>query len=108
MIEAGALRGIVEGPRLGMKSVKKHQYLARFDGVTDRREAARLLLGRKVVCQAGKSRVFGRITGLHGRRGTVRVRFRKGLPEPSNGLPLILVEPKRRRETQGSGEPEKK
>jgi len=93
MSGAGALRGIVEGPRLGMKSVKKHQYLARFEGVSDTREAARRLLGRKVVCilRRGK-KVFGRVTGLHGRRGTVRVRFRRGLPEPSSGLPLLLLE----------------
>jgi ribosomal protein L35AE/L33A len=92
-MRTGPLRGIVEGPRLGMKSVKKHQYLARFEGVSDRREAARRLLGRKVVCilRRGK-RVFGRVTGLHGGRGTVRVRFRRGLPEPSSGLPLLLLE----------------
>ncbi|MBO3831889.1 MAG: 50S ribosomal protein L35ae [Candidatus Brockarchaeota archaeon] len=100
MIGSGALRGIVEGPRLGMKNVKKHQYLARFEGVADRREAARRLLGRKTVCLVGKGRkIFGRITGLHGRKGTVRVRFRRGLPEPSNGLPLILIESKRRFKT---------
>ncbi|MEM3466851.1 MAG: 50S ribosomal protein L35ae, partial [Candidatus Jordarchaeales archaeon] len=88
MIGSGALRGIVEGPRLGMKSVRKHQYLAKFEGVSDRQEAARRLLGRKVVCPLRKGKIFGRITGLHGRKGTVRVRFRRGLPEPSNGLPL--------------------
>lgn len=96
MSGSGALRGIVEGPRLGMKSVKKHQYLARFEGVSDRREAARRLLGMKVVCSLGKVKIFGRITGLHGRKGTVRVRFRRGLPEPSSGLPLVLVESKSR------------
>jgi len=92
-MRTGPLRGIVEGPRLGMKSVKKHQYLARFEGVSDRREAARRLLGRKVVCILRREkRVFGRVTGLHGGRGTVRVRFRRGLPEPSSGLPLLLLE----------------
>ncbi|MEM3425348.1 MAG: 50S ribosomal protein L35ae [Thermoproteota archaeon] len=100
MIGSGVLRGIVEGPRLGMKSVKKHQYLARFEGVSDRREAARLLLGRKVVCPLRKGKkIFGRITGLHGRKGTVRVRFGRGLPEPSNGLPLFLIESKRQFKT---------
>jgi len=96
MSGAGALRGIVEGPRLGMRSVKKHQYLARFEGVSDRSEAARLLLGRKVVCLISRRRKFlGRITGLHGKNGVVGVRFRRGLPEPSNGLPLLLLESKR-------------
>jgi ribosomal protein L35AE/L33A len=95
MSGAGALRGIVEGPRLGMKNVKKHQYLARFEGVSDRGEAARLLLGRKVVCLISRrKKVFGRVTGLHGKNGFVRVRFRRGLPEPSNGLPLLLLESK--------------
>lgn len=96
MTRTRALRGIIEGPRLGMKSVKKHQYLARFEGVSDRNEAAKLILGRKVACLISRrKKVFGRVTGLHGRKGVVRVKFGRGLPEPSNGLPLLLIESKR-------------
>jgi len=86
------LQGVIRGPRLGMKSFKKHQYLARFDGVSSREEAARLLMGRKVACMISRrSRVIGRVVGLHGKNGVVRIRFRKGLPEPSNGLPVIVL-----------------
>jgi ribosomal protein L35AE/L33A len=93
MTEATALlEGVIRGPRLGMKSVKKYQYLAKFYEVSSREEAARLLLGRKVVCTISKrSRVIGRVIGLHGKNGVVRIRFRKGLPEPSNGLPIMTL-----------------
>ncbi|MEM2940670.1 MAG: 50S ribosomal protein L35ae [Thermoproteota archaeon] len=91
MVEAKTFRGVITGPRLGMKSVRKHQYLARFEGVSSREEAARLLLGRKAVCMIGsRKKILGRIVSTHGENGTVIIRFRKGLPEPSNGLQTIL------------------
>lgn len=88
--EKTLLYGVVTGPRLGMKSVKRHQYLAKFDSVPSRKKAARILLGRKAVCTIGSRRkILGRIVGMHGRNGIVIIRFRKGLPEPSNGLQII-------------------
>jgi|GEM_PF-285549 len=86
------LQGVIRGPRLGMRSVRKHQYLARFDGVSSREEAARLLMGKKVACMISRKRkIIGRVIGLHGNNGVVRIRFRKGLPEPSNGLPVVVL-----------------
>ncbi|MEM2608528.1 MAG: 50S ribosomal protein L35ae [Thermoproteota archaeon] len=86
------LQGVIRGPRLGMRSVKKCQYLARFDGVYSKEEAARLLIDKKVVCMVSRKRkIIGRVIGLHGNNGVVRIRFRKGLPEPSNGLPVIVL-----------------
>ncbi|MGQ9596000.1 MAG: 50S ribosomal protein L35ae [Thermoproteota archaeon] len=82
------INGTIKGPRLGMKNVKKYQYLASFEGVNCREEATRTLLGKKVICIGKKGKVFGRIVGLHGKNGVVRARFRRGLPEPSNGLPV--------------------
>jgi ribosomal protein L35AE/L33A len=91
MAEVETLRGVITGPRLGMKSVRKHQYLARFEGVCSREEAARLLLGNKAMCMIGSRRkILGRIVGTHGKNGVVVIRFRKGLPEPSNGLQTIF------------------
>jgi len=102
MIQAGALfEGVIRGPRLGMRSVKKYQYLARFDGVSSRAEAARLLMGKKVVCIIrGKKKIIGRVVGIHGKNGVVRIRFRKGLPEPSNGLPVIVLPSKTTKQSQ--------
>lgn len=90
------IQGLVECPRLGMKNVKKHQYLAKFNGVSSRGEAARLLLGKKAVCLVGRRKILGRIIGLHGKNGVVRIRFTRGLPEPSKGLPIMLLKPKAR------------
>ncbi|MCS7138641.1 MAG: 50S ribosomal protein L35ae [Crenarchaeota archaeon] len=86
------LQGVIRGPRLGMRSIRKNQYLARFEGVSTREEAARLLMGRKVACLISKKeKIIGRVIGLHGNNGVVRIRFRKGLPEPSNGLSVIVL-----------------
>lgn len=75
-----------------MRSVKKHQYLARFDVVSSREKAARLLMGKKVACMMSRKRkMIGRVIGLHGNNGVVRIRFRKGLSEPSNGLPVVIL-----------------
>jgi large subunit ribosomal protein L35Ae len=90
MAEVKTLQGVIMGPRLGMKNTRRYQYLARFDGVSSREEAARLLVGRKAVCVIGsRKKILGRILGTHGGNGVVRVRFKKGLPEPSNGLKTI-------------------
>ncbi|MEM3712247.1 MAG: 50S ribosomal protein L35ae [Thermoproteota archaeon] len=86
------LHGVVRGSRLGMRNVKKYQYLARFDSISSREEAARLLMGRRVACMISRKRkIIGRVIGLHGNNGVVRIRFRKGLPEPSNGLHVVIL-----------------
>jgi ribosomal protein L35AE/L33A len=102
MTQAEALlQGVIRGPRLGMKSVKKHQYLARFDGISSRGDAARLLMGKKVACIIRRrKKIIGRVVGLHGNNGVVRIRFRKGLPEPSNGLPVIVLPSRASKQSQ--------
>lgn len=95
MAETKVFQGLVTGPRLCMKGVRKYQYLAKFEEVSSRKEAARLLLGRKVACIIGsRKKILGRIVRTHGKNGTVVIRFRKGLPEPSNGLPIVVLSPK--------------
>jgi len=49
------------------------------------------LIGRKVVWKQGKSKLIGKIVGLHGRKGVVRVKFRKGVPGHALGTTVELV-----------------
>ena len=49
------------------------------------------LIGRKVVWKEGKNKFIGKIVGLHGKKGVVRARFRKGVPGQALGTSVELV-----------------
>jgi large subunit ribosomal protein L35Ae len=49
------------------------------------------LIGRKVVWKQGKNKLIGKIVGLHGKKGVVRAKFRKGVPGHALGTTVELV-----------------
>jgi large subunit ribosomal protein L35Ae len=49
------------------------------------------LIGRKVVWKEGKNKLIGKIVGLHGKKGVVRAKFRKGVPGQALGTTVELV-----------------
>jgi large subunit ribosomal protein L35Ae len=49
------------------------------------------LIGRKVVWKDGKNKFIGKIMGFHGKKGLVRVKFRKGVPGQALGTSVELV-----------------
>jgi large subunit ribosomal protein L35Ae len=49
------------------------------------------LIGRKVVWKKGKNKLIGKIVGLHGKKGVVRAKFRKGVPGQALGTTVELV-----------------
>jgi large subunit ribosomal protein L35Ae len=49
------------------------------------------LIGRRVVWKEGKNKLIGKIVGLHGKKGVVRARFRKGVPGQALGTTVELV-----------------
>ena len=49
------------------------------------------LIGRRVVLKYGKSRFIGRIMDLHGKKGVVKVKFRKGIPGQALGAIVELL-----------------
>jgi len=49
------------------------------------------LIGRKVVWKEGKNKFIGKIVGLHCKRGLIRARFRKGVPDQALGTSVELV-----------------
>ena len=49
------------------------------------------LIGREVVWKEGKNKAIGKIVGLHGKRGVVRVKFRRGVPGEALGATVELV-----------------
>ena len=46
------------------------------------------LIGRKVILKYGKKEFIGKIMDLHGKKGVVEVKFRKGVPGGAIGTPV--------------------
>jgi large subunit ribosomal protein L35Ae len=48
-------------------------------------------IGQKVVWRGEKSSLMGKVVGFHGKKGVVRVRFKKGVPGQALGTTVQLV-----------------
>ena len=85
------MKAIFLGYKGGHRTQKSKCALIRADGVDDRSEAA-AYIGRKVVwISPSGSRLIGKVIGVHGRKGVLKVRFRKGLPGEVIGTELIVI-----------------
>ncbi|MEM3551274.1 MAG: 50S ribosomal protein L35ae [Candidatus Bathyarchaeia archaeon] len=73
-----------------MKTQKSKEYIIQFKHINCQSEASRLI-GRKVAWRSGKNKISGKIVALHGNKGLVRARFRKGLPGQTLGETVELV-----------------
>lgn len=70
--------GVILNYRIGPKTQNTKECLIRVLGV-DASEARRMI-GWKVCWPSEEPRIYGRVAGHHGRKGTLRVRFERGLP----------------------------
>ena len=61
-----------------------------FPNIKSSGEAARLI-GRKVAWPVGERRIRGKIVALHGRKGLVRARFRRGLSGHALGTRVEII-----------------
>jgi len=48
-------------------------------------------MGQKVVWKGEKKKLIGKVIGFHGKNGTVRVKFRKGVPGQALGTTVELI-----------------
>jgi large subunit ribosomal protein L35Ae len=87
---AEAIEGIVVNYRVGPKTQKAKECIIQFKHVASASEAGRLI-GRKVTWKIKESKIIGKVIALHGRKGLVRVRFKKGLPGQALGTTVELV-----------------
>ncbi|MEM3759654.1 MAG: 50S ribosomal protein L35ae [Candidatus Bathyarchaeia archaeon] len=87
---AQKLQGTILNYRVGPKNQKPKECIVQFAHVNSFSEACRLL-GRKVTWKNGKNKFVGKIVALHGKKGLVRVRFRKGLPGQALGTKVELT-----------------
>ena len=78
-MSGAVVEGVVVSFRTGPKTQSSKECIIQFLGIKSSGEAGRFI-GRKVVCEIGKGTVRGKVVALHGTKGLVRARFRKGLP----------------------------
>jgi len=83
-------QGVIVSCRRGPKTQKPKEYILRFPGIESVSEAAHLI-GRKVAWPIGKHKARGKIVALHGKKGFVRARFRKGVPGQALGSPVEII-----------------
>ena len=84
------LKGVIVSYRMGPKTQKSKECLIRFHGVESVSEVGGLI-GGKVAWPIGERKCRGKIVALHGKKGLVRARFRKGLPGKALGSPLEII-----------------
>jgi large subunit ribosomal protein L35Ae len=69
--------GVVQNYRRGTKSQRTQECLIK---VLDKESKGANLIGWKVCWPQDEPRLFGTILKTHGKTGTLRVKFKKGLP----------------------------
>ena len=81
-------KAVFTGYRGGLHTQRNKQILLTIEHV-DTRDKAAQYIGRNVVWRSPTGNpLIGKITRVHGRRGVVRARFRKGLPGHAVGAEL--------------------
>ena len=84
------LKGVIVSYRRGPKTQSPKECLLRFPGVESAGEAGRLI-GRKVAWPVGERKCRGKIAALHGKKGLVLARFRKGVPGQALGSLVEII-----------------
>jgi large subunit ribosomal protein L35Ae len=82
--------GVIVNYRAGPKTQRPKECIIQFSHVKSVSEAGRLV-GRKVAWKYGRNKFVGKIVALHGRKGLVRARFRRGVPGQALGTAVELV-----------------
>lgn len=87
---AQSIQGMIINYRTGPRSQNSKECIIKFAHVNSISEASRLI-GRKIAWKIGKNKMLGEIVGLHGKKGLVIARFRKGVPGQALGTAVELV-----------------
>ena len=79
--------GRISNYRIGIRAQNSKECLVQFEPA----DAVNVIIGRKVVWKQGKNEHAGRIIGLHGKNGVVRVKFAHGVPGQALGTMVELT-----------------
>ena len=81
------IKGRITNYHIGIKSQQSKECLIEFKTIT----SVGALVGQKVVWVNGKNRFPGKIVGIHGRNGMVRVRFARPVPGQAIGTDVEII-----------------
>ena len=81
--------GRITNYRIGIRTQQSKECLIEFNNMDS--AASGQLVGQKVVWTNGKNKFTGKIMGLHGRNGMVRVKFARPVPGQAIGTIVELI-----------------
>jgi len=82
--------GTITSFRVGIRTQMPKWCLVRFGDAGSVSKSGQFI-GRKVVWTQGKKKLIGEIISLHGKKGVVTVKFRKGVPGWAIGTTVELM-----------------
>jgi len=82
--------GTIVNYRIGIRTQMPKWCLIQIIGEETVSKAGQLI-GRKAVLKYGKNSFIGRIIGLHGKKGVVTAKFRKGIPGQALGARVEIL-----------------
>ena len=89
-IMQGWSEGLILNYRLGRKTQYPGQFLIKVLSVEP--SDAKQMIGSKVSWPVDDPKIYGKIIGVHGRTGTLRVRFNRGVPGQALGTRVRIFE----------------
>ena len=84
------VEGLILNYRIGRKTQDPRQCLIKVMSVEP--SEARRMIGSKVGWPVDDPKIYGKIIGAHGRTGTLRVRFNRGVPGQALGNRVKIFE----------------
>ena len=82
--------GRIMNYRIGIRTQMSDECLVQFANVASLAQAGKLI-GQKVVWKGERKKHAGKIVGFHGKTGSVRVKFKKGVPGQALGTTVELI-----------------
>ena len=83
-------KAVFTGYRGGLHTQRNKQVLLTIEHI-DTRDKAAQYIGRNVIWRRPRGNaLIGKITGVHGRNGVLKARFKKGLPGQAVGVELDI------------------
>jgi ribosomal protein L35AE/L33A len=81
--------GTIVNYRIGIKTQKPKECLVRFEHTNSASQAGHLI-NKQVVWKKGNIKLVGKIAGFHGKKGVVKVKFKKSVPGQALGTIVEL------------------
>jgi large subunit ribosomal protein L35Ae len=82
--------GRIMNYRIGIKTQMASECLIQLTDVASPAQSGQLM-GQKVLWKGEKKKFIGKIVGFHGKKGVVRVKFKKGVPGQALGAIVELI-----------------